>query len=297
MAAVTATLPRSRPFAVAPGVTLAGYDWTAPGADGRAFVLVHGLASNARLWDGVARRLADAGHPVLAIDQRGHGRSDKPDDGYDMTTVAADLAAVIGAWGHERPVAVGQSWGGNVVVELAAAHPGATAGVACVDGGFIDLVGKFPVWEDCAKALAPPALVGMALTRIEGGMRATHPDWPAEGLAGALANFEVRADGTIAPWLTRERHMLVLRGMWEHRPRERLAALVEPVLWLPADSGDVAWTGDKRAALDEIGRHVARSRTVWFSPADHDVHAQHPDRVAAVLHDATIDGFFAPSAP
>ena len=124
-------------------------------------------------------------------------------------------------------------------------------------------------------------------------MRASHPDWPAEGLAGSLANFEVRADGTIAPWLTRDRHMLVLRGMWAHRPLDRAAHIAEPVLWLPADSGDVAWTHDKREALAEMERRLGRTRTVWFSPADHDVHAQHPARVASVLHDAATDGFFA----
>ncbi len=283
-------LPRS--FTVAPGVTLAGYDWTLPDAGARGVVLVHGLASNARLWDGVARHLAAAGHPVVAIDQRGHGRSDKPDDGYDMTTVADDLAAVVRATGWDRPIAVGQSWGGNVVIELAAAHPGLTAGVACVDGGFIDLAGRFPDWADCATALAPPKLVGLPASRLEAAMRSSHPDWPAEGLAGAMANFEVRPDGSIAPWLTFDRHMAVLRGMWEHRPHERATELTEPVLWLPADSGDVAWTHDKREALADIERQLRRTRTVWFSPADHDVHAQHPDRVAAALHDALTDGFF-----
>jgi pimeloyl-ACP methyl ester carboxylesterase len=277
---------------VTPGVTLAGYDWTQPGAAGRGVVLVHGLASNARLWDGVGRYLAATGHPVVAVDQRGHGRSDKPDDGYDMGTVAADLAAVVRATGWERPIAVGQSWGGNVVIELAAGHPGLTAGVACVDGGFIDLAGRFPSWDDCATALAPPKLVGLPASRIEAAMRSSHPDWPAEALTGAMANFEVRADGTIAPWLTFDRHMAVLRGMWEHRPHERATELTEPVLWLPADSGDVAWTHDKREALADIERRLGRTRTVWFSPADHDVHAQYPDRVAAALHDALTDGFF-----
>ncbi|HEY5472951.1 MAG TPA: alpha/beta fold hydrolase, partial [Candidatus Limnocylindrales bacterium] len=38
------------------------------------FLLVHGLASNARLWDGVARRLTEAGHRSVAVDLRGHGR-------------------------------------------------------------------------------------------------------------------------------------------------------------------------------------------------------------------------------
>ena len=36
------------------------------------FVLVHGLASNLRLWDGVAESLHARGHTVVALDQRGH---------------------------------------------------------------------------------------------------------------------------------------------------------------------------------------------------------------------------------
>ena len=87
----------------------------------RPFLLVHGLASNARLWDGVAAALAAAGHPVVAVDQRGHGRSAKPDSGYDLPTCAADLVAGdrpprLGS----SPVVAGQSWGGNVVLAVGA---------------------------------------------------------------------------------------------------------------------------------------------------------------------------------
>ena len=62
--------------------------------DRRPFLLVHGLSSNARLWDGIARRLAEAGHQVVAVDQRGHGRSEQVDDGYTTAQCAADLAAL-----------------------------------------------------------------------------------------------------------------------------------------------------------------------------------------------------------
>lgn len=292
MTAVTSSSPRSRTFDVGAGVTLEAFDWSPPDPTGRGFVLVHGLASNARLWDGVAHHLATLGHPVVALNQRGHGRSSKPDTGYDMPTVAHDLATVIDVLGWDRPVAVGQSWGGNVVLELAAAHGERVAGVACVDGGFIDLSSRFTAWEECERALAPPNLVGTARSRIEGAMRAAHPDWPEEGLAGAMANFEVLPDDTIRPWLSRPRHLAILRGMWEHHPQERARDVSVGVLWLPADSGDVAWTHSKQDALAAMEATLAHSRTVWFSPADHDVHAQHPDRVAAALHDATEDGFF-----
>ena len=61
---------------------------------GRPFLLVHGLSSNARLWDGPAAHLAAAGHQVVAVDQRGHGRSEQVADGYTTAQCAADLAAL-----------------------------------------------------------------------------------------------------------------------------------------------------------------------------------------------------------
>ena len=99
------------------------------------FLLVHGLASNARLWDGVARHLTELGHTVVAVDQRGHGSSSKPDTGFDMATVADDLALLIGSLGFNRPVVAGQSWGANVVIELAHRSPESVRGVVAVDGG------------------------------------------------------------------------------------------------------------------------------------------------------------------
>ena len=64
---------------------------------------------------------------------------------------------------------------------------------------------------------------------------------PETGIAGALANFEVRNDGTIAPWLTYDHHMTVLRGLWDHHPSERFRDLRVPVLLVPADNGDVTF--------------------------------------------------------
>jgi pimeloyl-ACP methyl ester carboxylesterase len=248
------------------------------------FLLVHGLASNARLWDGVATALAGAGHPVVAVDQRGHGLSDKPDAGYDMATVADDLAALIGQLGLDRPVVAGQSWGGNVVLELAHRHPTLVAAIACVDGGWLHLRDRFPDWDECAQAMRPPALAGQRRDAIAERMRLFHPDWTAEAIEGAMANFEVLRDGTIRPWLTLERHLAVLRGMWEHTPRERYPTLEPRVLLVPADDGSGGeWSRAKRAAVDEAAAAIPSARVRWYGPpADHDVHAQHP---VALAHD------------
>ena len=256
------------------------------------WLLVHGLASNAQLWDGVARRLAAGGHPVVAVDQRGHGRSSKPDVGYDMATVADDLALLIDVLGWERPAVAGQSWGGNVVVELAHRHPTLTSMIACVDGGFIRLRDRFPDWDDAFAALAPPRLEGVPLGRIEGWLTSSAADWPAEGRAGTLANFDVREDGTVAPWLTFDRHALVLRGLWEHDPAAALRTVHVPVLFIVADTGDGDWTASKELALTAALEVAPTAQVRWFRPAHHDVHAQQPGAVAALLHEASMSPAF-----
>ena len=274
------------------GVSLNVHSWS---GDGVPFVLVHGLASNARLWDGVAEDLAARGHRVVAIDQRGHGRSDKPDTGYDFETVCADLAALISAMELDRPVVAGQSWGGQVVVELAARRPEVVRGIACVDGGWIDL-SHFATWEDCEAVMAPPRTTGLAFTEIEAMIRGRHARWPETGIQGALACFEVRDDGTVSPWLSFERHLMILRAMWEQRMPELFPRVAVPALLLPCDDGSGSAHMDrKRATVAVAESRIPVSRTHWFD-AGHDVHAQYPGRVASVLVDALSDGFL-PSLP
>lgn len=271
--------------AVADGVRLHTRRWC--GGDRVPMVLLHGLASNARLWDGVALRLAGAGHPVVAVDQRGHGRSSKPEVGYDLGAVTDDLRSLLDLLDLERPVLVGQSWGGNVVLELAARFPGRARGIACIDGGTIDLSRRFRSWDDCVAAMRPPALAGAPSTEIEAMLRRSHPDWPEAGIRGTLAGFEHHADGTATPWLDLDRHLQVLRGLWEHHPRARYGAVREPVLLLVADTPDGGDDGSARRAkrrdVEEAAASLPRARVHWMA-GDHDLHAQHPERVAGLLH-------------
>lgn len=276
--------PVERLIEVAPGVSLRtlGRNLAATGAP---FLLVHGLASNARMWDGVAEHLARAGHPVVAVDQRGHGRSHKPDHGYDFATVVNDLVVLIDSLAWTTPIVVGQSWGGNVVIELAATHPAVIAGVVAVDGGFIELADRFHTWDECRVTLAPPRLVGTPAATMERWMRDANSDWPESGIIGSMANFEVRADGSIAPWLTFERHMMILEALYNHRPSQRYSSITMPSLLVPADTGNVSWTNDKQVAVDAAIAALPRGRAHWFSPAHHDIHAQHPAELAEVLID------------
>jgi pimeloyl-ACP methyl ester carboxylesterase len=284
--------PVERRIAVAPGVALhveerRGDPSAAP------FVLVHGLASNARLWDGVAEQLHALGHTVIAIDQRGHGRSDAPDAGYELATAVADLLALMGALGVLRPVLAGQSWGGNVVLELAWLHPDAIRGIACVDGGVIELSTRYPSWDECLSALTPPTLTHLTLAELETRIRTNVPHFSDRAIAAYLHCFRTRADGTVEPRLTRSRHLAILRSLWEHRPSTRWPTLTTPTLLLLADSGDEARTAAKRRAVTAALEAGGKTRSVWFTPGHHDLHLESPERVVEVLVQALRDGFFA----
>ena len=247
------------------------------------FLLVHGLASNCRTWEGVAERLAELGHPAATVDLRGHGLSDKPDDGYDFATMCADLLAVLDGVGFECPVVAGQSTGGNIAVELAARAPDRVAGVAGVDGGALELARQWREWDACLAALAPPKLAGVQAASIERRLRSAHPGWSDWGIDVTMGNFERLPDGTVRPWLSFDHHVRILRSLWEHRPSSVIPSLDVPVLLVLADAGD-AFAGRKRALVDEIAETAPKVRVEWFSPGDHDLHVQFPVELADLLH-------------
>ncbi len=287
-------------IAVADGVSLHVRKW-ALDAPGVPVLLVHGLASNARLWDGVAVHLAAAGHPVAAIDQRGHGSSDKPDDGYDFATLTADLVAVMNELGwtpgaDRRPLVAGQSWGGNVVLELAVCYPDATRALVLIDGGTIELSARFADWPTCEAALAPPEFGDFRAEVFAHMLREHHADWPESGIDATMANVEILPDGTIAPWLSRPHHLTILRHLWEHRPSERYGLVKVPVLVIPAMSPsapDARWMAAKTEEAARAASALPVASIHWMT-GDHDLHAQHPAEVADLLHRAAELSLFPP---
>lgn len=73
-------------------------------------------------------------HRCVSVDLRGHGDSDKPADGYSIPTFAEDVAAICTELGLQRPVIVGHSMGGAIVLSLAARHPDLPSAIVMLDG-------------------------------------------------------------------------------------------------------------------------------------------------------------------
>ena len=265
---------------VADGVRLRVRAWTAAGEAALPYLLVHGLSSNARLWDEVATRLAAAGRSAYAVDLRSHGESDSPESGYDTDTAARDLAALCRGLGLTSVAVAGQSWGGNVVVRLAAEHPELVAALALVDGGWIDLSTEFASWEECAAALRPPDVDGMRPGDVRGYLRRAHPDWSSAAIDATVANLRVTATGQVERRLPVEDHMRIVRSMWDDPPWPDYPKIKVPVLLLPAVPEEQGAAAQRIAKVEKAADALARSTIRQYVGADHDLHAQHPGDVA-----------------
>lgn len=247
----------------------------------RSYLLLHGLSSNARTWNQVAERLSTAGHQVAAIDQRGHGLSDKPDSGYDFATVTRDLQQVIQQLAWDDPVLVGQSWGGNVLLEHAARYPGTVRGYIFVDGGFLNL-GERGSWEQIKVELRPPDLAGMPLKLITEHIRGAHPDWTEEGVQGTLGNFEILPDQTVKPWLSLDHHLEILKAMYDQDPPALYPKVKEPVLICAADDGG-ARMPVKREQVKAAAAGLEKAAVIWFPNAAHDIHVDQPEQLTETI--------------
>jgi pimeloyl-ACP methyl ester carboxylesterase len=121
-------------------------------------VLVHGLACHRGFWAPQLGYFADD-HRMVAVDLRGHGESDAPEEPYTMRAFADDLAWMCGKLGLRNPVVVGHSLGGLVALELAGAMrtaPGAPGAVVLIDSVLLPSVDRPEVVHDLVDALRGP---------------------------------------------------------------------------------------------------------------------------------------------
>ncbi len=111
------------------GIRIAIYE--AGPEDGRPLVLLHGFPELAFSWRPQLPALAAAGYRVIAPDQRGFGKSDRPPEiaDYHMRQLSADMEGLLDALGLERAVFVGHDWGSFVIWSLPFYAPARVAGL------------------------------------------------------------------------------------------------------------------------------------------------------------------------
>lgn len=156
---------------------------------------------------------------VLAYDQRGLGRSDKPPGPYAMADYADDAAALIAAAGWPSARVLGVSFGGMVALELAARHPGVVERlvVACASpGGAGGSSYPLHTLADMAPDARARFLTPIFDTRLDAAWAAANPEAHAALIAAAVDPFDGepgRAEGARLQLEARAGH-----DVWDRLP-------------------------------------------------------------------------------
>ena len=114
---MTTTEFASPEFVQLSGYRMAYREWGQRDATA-TLVLVHGITSSSLAWIRVGPALGDS-FRVIAVDQKGHGDSDRPQSGYRLADQASEVAALCAELGVKQPLVMGHSWGGAVALYLA----------------------------------------------------------------------------------------------------------------------------------------------------------------------------------
>jgi pimeloyl-ACP methyl ester carboxylesterase len=173
MASMPGAAVRDR-FVRVNGLRLRYRDW---GGDGPPLLALHGSAAHAHWWDPVAPRLTPRLR-VLALDWRGHGRSEWPrPPAYRSEDLAADLLGVIERLRLERVAVAGHSMGGHAAFAFAAWYPAALERLVVVD--------------------AKPTVNMQRLQAFQARGARPRPEFASRD--AALARFRLSPPGTTAP--------------------------------------------------------------------------------------------------
>ncbi|WP_407525975.1 alpha/beta fold hydrolase [Methylobacterium oryzisoli] len=114
------------------GVRLAHAEAGPADPSGPPLVLIGGWTGDHRIFTPQIAHLSRR-HRVVAVDLRGHGASEAPEQEYTPAGFAADVAWQCEALGLEKPVVIGHSMGGAVALELCGRYPDLAAGLVMID--------------------------------------------------------------------------------------------------------------------------------------------------------------------
>ncbi len=99
-----------------------------------ALVFLHPWSTNRYIWAGQLPIFA-RNHQCILVDHRGHGQSDKPEGGYGIDEMGADVVAILDDAGIDRAVLVGNSIGGMTALQMSLDAPDRVIGNLILSSG------------------------------------------------------------------------------------------------------------------------------------------------------------------
>ncbi len=238
------------------GFRIAYREWGRPEAS-QTLVLIHGITSSSLSWTRVARALAEE-YRVIAMDLKGHGDSDQPEDGYRLADQAREVADLCAALGLGRVSVIGHSWGGAIALLLATSTNLVERLV--LEDPAIGLTNQDPR----ERAATGDRYAGMMeLDREEANRQARSNlvlGWTEEDVAG-------KVDAAMRGSRDAVRAVFQVNRPWDLHAL--LPALVCPTLLLRAAVNNGGIVDDEAVALAATNPHIS---SVLVRGADHNIH-------------------------
>ncbi|MBJ7597840.1 MAG: hypothetical protein DLM67_12370 [Candidatus Nephthysia bennettiae] len=258
-----------------------------------ALFMLHGLSSNALVWGRMAEHLP--GRRMVALDQRSHGPSDRPAEGYASSELVADAAHAIGELGLGRPLVLGHSWGASVALDLAASRPDLAAGLVFVDGPPAAM-SRVMSWVEASRRMQPPLPIYTDLDQAVEAQRQYLGEAWAEDLRPFVRAGLVDVEGGLTSTLTVDVRRQILEQMFDFDPLADFPKVEGPLLLAMAG---LLWPGappefeeGRRRAVEEVLGAVRGAQARWYD-SRHDVPLIRPAELAADVERAALAAAFA----
>ena len=241
---------------------------------GPALICLHGTSMSAHCWGHLAASLRDS-FRIIAIDMRGHGRSDRPNTTYSVAEMAGDVAALLRQLGRRGVTIVGSSVGTQVAVSVAASNPDLVAGLILSDPSFFvtdtEIV-KYLRSHHTRRRNYPTRQEAEAYVRAlpqRSGLKPGMHELAEEG------DFRQEADGSWSWAYDLGAITKVFLNLSTDQSAD-IAAVKCPVLILNADRSNVL-AGDKAQAL--LAR-FSNARLIPITDSNHTIWGDQPEKLA-----------------
>ena len=262
------------------GVNIFYKDWGPKEA--QPIVFHHGWPLSADDWDNQMLFFLAEGYRVIAIDRRGHGRSDQVSEGHDMDHYAADASAVVESLDLRNAVHVGHSTGGGQVARYVAQYGQPQGRVA--KAVLVSAVPPLMVKTDGNPGGTPIEVFDGFRKALAANRAQFYLDVASGPFYGFNRDGADVSQGTIQNWWRQgmigsaKGHYEGIKAFSETDQTDDLKAITVPVLVLQGDDDQVVPYKNASLLQDKL---LANSVLKIYPGFPHGMHTTHADTINA----------------
>jgi len=262
------------------GVNIFYKDWGPKEA--QPIVFHHGWPLSADDWDNQMLFFLAEGYRVIAIDRRGHGRSDQVSEGHDMAHYASDASAVVESLDLRNAVHVGHSTGGGQVARYVAQYGQPQGRVA--KAVLVSAVPPLMVKTDANPGGTPIEVFDGFRKALAANRAQFYLDVASGPFYGFNRDGADVSQGTIQNWWRQgmigsaKGHYEGIKAFSETDQTDDLKAITVPVLVLQGDDDQVVPYKNASLLQDKL---LANSELKIYPGFPHGMHTTHADTINA----------------